>query len=102
MRVLRQYAGIGAVLLCGAGIFAAHRSCKNSYINDHQQKIEQADPLRFKRIMSQPNSDNYRVWRKEYVQMQDSLKTDSFYREGYKAGQQNIRDSLRQAETDAR
>ena len=37
------------------------------------------------------------TWRKEYLQMQDSLRTDSFYKEGYKAGQESIRDSLAQA-----
>ena len=44
--------------------------------------------------MEQTGGKYHDVWRREYLQMKDSLRTDSFYKEGYKAGQQSIRDSL--------
>ena len=96
MRISRSYKILGAMYVAWACIIAGQRACDNTYKKEYQQKIEQADSKRYQRVMQQTGGEYVNVWRKEYLQMKDSLKADSFYREGYKAGQQSIRDSLKQ------
>ena len=96
MRIPRQYKILGAMCLAWAGIIVAQRSCDNHAKKDYQQKIEQIDSNRYQRVMQQTGRGNVHTWHGEYLKMKDSLRTDSFYKEGYKAGQQSIRDSLKQ------
>ena len=95
MRIPRQYKLFGTMVAAWACVIAGQRACDNHYRQEYQQKIQQTDPNRYQRIMQQTSGGgNINTWHKEYLQMQDSLRVDSFYKEGYKAGQQSIRDSL--------
>lgn len=96
MHIPRQYKIFGAMFVAYACIIAGQRACDNHYKQEYQQKIEQADPKRYQRVMKQTSGKYVNTWRREYLQMKDSLRADSFYKEGYKAGQQSIRDSLKQ------
>ena len=95
MRISRQYKILGATLAAWAFIIAGQRACDNHYKKEYKQKIEQTDPKRYQRVMQQTGGRYVDTWHKEYLQMKDSLRVDSFYKEGYKAGQQSIRDSLK-------
>ena len=95
MRISRQYAGLGAFLFASMFIAVTQKACDDSCREKYQQKIEQADSNRYKRLMSLPNNKNSGLWQREYYKMQDSLRVDSFYKAGYTAGQKSVRDSLR-------
>ena len=94
MRIPRQYKLFGTMVAAWACVIAGQRACDNHYKQEYQQKIQQTDPNRYQRVMEQTGGKYVDTWRKEYLQMKDSLRVDSFYKEGYKAGQQSIRDSL--------
>ena len=95
MRIPRQLKIFGTALAAYACIVAGQWACDNHYKQDYQQKIQQTDPNRYQRAMQETGGKYVNTWRKEYLQMQDSLRTDSFYKEGYRAGQECIRDSLK-------
>ena len=99
MRIPRQYKIYGAMVAAWACVIAGQRACDNHYKQEYQQKIQQTDPNRYQRVMQQTGGKYVNTWHREYLQMQDSLRVDSFYKEGYKAGQQSIRDSLKQINT---
>ena len=94
MQIPRQYKIYGAMVAAWACVVAGQRACDSHYRQDYQQKIQQTDPNRYHRLMRETGGKYLNTWHREYLKMQDSLRTDSFYKEGYKAGQQSIRDSL--------
>ena len=98
MRISKEYVGMGSFAV-GCFLFAlTQKACDDKCRMNYQQKIQQADPARYQRLMAQKDKNYSGLWQQEYKKMQDSLRTDSFYRAGYNAGQQSVRDSLKQAE----
>ena len=95
MRITRKHAIWGVSFLAMMGIAGIQKSCEDNRQREYQRKIEKADPKRYKRIVQQDKINYLSGWRKEYFEMKDSLRADSFYKEGFKAGQQSIRDSLK-------